>query len=130
MSKPRGRPSALLVDDNPQVLQSLALLLEVMGWDTAKINRSEQALALLQERDFELAIVDLKMPHVNGIELCRQIHSQTKKKAPMVFILSGYVDQKSHADALDSGARAILHKPIGLDEMKDLFKTNGLPCAI
>jgi len=69
------------------------------------------------------------MPDISGVELSRRIHSQSKK-APMIFMLSGYVDSQSHADALDSGVRAILHKPIGLDEMRDLFKANGLPCAI
>jgi len=116
-----GRPDAILVDDNPQVLLALGMLLDVMGWNTSKTGHSE-------ERDFEVAIIDLRMPDINGLELCRLIHGLKKKKPPVVFLHSGYVDAKYQAEVESLGIRAILQKPIGLSEMKDIFKKFGLPC--
>lgn len=124
------RPDVLLVDDDPQVLLALAMLFDVMGWNAAKTRRSEEALALLRDRDFALVIVDLRMPEINGIELCGQIRSQNKPKAPLVFLLSGYIDKKSQAEAESSGAAAILTKPMGLAEMRTVLKKFGLPCLI
>ena len=123
-----GRPDAILVDDNPQVLLALGMLLDVMGWNTSKTGHSEEALIQLKERDFEVAIIDLRMPDINGLELCRLIHGLKKKKPPVVFLHSGYVDAKYQAEVESLGIRAILQKPIGLSEMKDIFKKFGLPC--
>ena len=124
------QPSALLVDDNPAALRALAMLLEMLGWDTAKTGNSDEALAWLKERDFDLAIIDLNMPVMNGIELCRLISRQTREKTPIIFILSGYVDAKTHAEALISGARVVLHKPMGLDDIRGVLQKFGLPCKI
>jgi len=123
------QPGVLLVDDNPQVLQALGMLFETMGWSASKNCPSEQALLQLSERDFDLAIIDLRMPDINGIELCRLIRSQNKENAPIIFLLSGYLDPQSQAEAESLGIQAILHKPIGLAEMKNVLKKFSLPCG-
>ena len=125
----RERPNALLVDDNPQVLMTLGLLFQAMGWNTSKAEHSEQAMPLLLEQNFDLAILDLKMPDVSGIELCRMIRSKNKLNPSVIFILSGHVTPQARAEAESAGVQAILNKPIGLNEMKAVLEKFGLPCG-
>ncbi len=123
------RPSVLLVDDNPMVLRAMTLLLGSVGWKTFEAGHAEQALEQLKWRDYDLAIVDLRMPDTDGIELCRLIllHNQVKK--PVIFIHSGYIDAPSRERAMETGIQGILDKPIGRDELIDTLKKFNLPCS-
>ncbi len=128
MTIPAARPSVLLVDDNPMMRRSMTLLLDSLGWSSTEASNSEQALEQLKWRDYDLAILDLRMPGINGIELCRLIHLQSLKKVPVVFILSGYINHKDRVEALEAGAREILDKPLSRDELIRILQKNSLPC--
>jgi len=128
MSLPPGeRSSVLVVDDNEAVSLALTLLLGSIGWDAEEASSASQALAKLKEHRYKLAFIDIRMPDIDGIELCRLIHEQAGDDAPTVIILSGYIDAPHHAAALTAGARAILEKPIGRTELIDFFEKQGFP---
>jgi len=75
-----------------------------------------------------LILMDIKMPDMDGIELCRLVHTHTACPAPFVIILSGYIDDANRAAAKKAGAKAVLEKPIGREELIDLFRSHDLPC--
>jgi CheY-like chemotaxis protein len=128
MSSSGDRPCVLLVDDDSAVRRALYLLVDSLGWDAIEAGDASQALKCLQERPYDLAIIDIKMPDTNGIELCRLIHLNTAHPVPVVIILSGYVDSTHREAALTAGAAAILEKPIGRDELREAMRKHGLPC--
>ncbi len=126
MNKPDKRLHVLLVDDNPHVLKSLGMIFKALGWESAQAEDAEQALLQLEQQRFDLAILDLRMPGMDGISLCKIIRSNHKHKDTVIFIHSGYVDNHMQAEAEKSGANAVLYKPMGLDEIKSHLIRVGL----
>ena len=126
MSKSDKRLHALLVDDNLLVLKSLGMIFDVLGWSSVQVEDSEQALRQLEKQQFDLVILDLRMPETDGISLCRTIRENVRYKDIIIFIHSGYMNDQTLAEAERAGANAVLHKPMGLNEIRSQLKSVGL----
>lgn len=110
------RPAKILiVDDEVNLLQSLSDVLKRKGYSVATAQNGLEALGKLKERYFNIAIVDLKMPKMGGMELLEMI----KERYPqtLVVILTGYGTIKSAVDAMKKGAHSYLIKPFRPDEI-------------
>lgn len=105
----------LIVDDEINLLQSLSDVLKRKGYSVATARNGLEALGKLKERYFNIAIVDLKMPKMGGIELLEMI----KERYPqtLVVILTGYGTIKNAVDAIKKGAYSYLIKPFRPDEI-------------
>jgi CheY-like chemotaxis protein len=121
-------PVALLVDDNDSVRRALKMLMKSIGWQAMEAADGKSALSLLEDHTYDLVIVDINMPKMNGIELCRLIHSEGSTAAPPCIVFSGLVDAKIRAEACSAGALAVMTKPMGRQELIEEFKKHGLPC--
>lgn len=105
------RPSLLLVDDEPEFLEVLRVWFEGRGFEVAIAADAIEALALLRHRTFDLAITDLRMPGVNGL----QFQAFAREIAPEmdVVFLTGYGTMNDAIAALREGrAFDFLIKPI------------------
>jgi formate hydrogenlyase transcriptional activator len=114
--KMRNAPSLLLVDDEHNILNSLARDFEVENYKVTKATSGEEALALLKIYRFHCVITDLKMPGIGGIKVLKEI----KEKYPetIVIILTGYGDMNTAIDALRLDADDFLHKPCDFAELR------------
>ena len=121
-------PLALLVDDDASVRRALKMLMNSIGWQSAEASEAREALGYLADQTFDLVIIDINMPGMNGIELCRLINLDPKGTPPVCIIVSGLVHAKIREEARLAGAKAVLTKPFGRDEMISEFKKQGLPC--
>ena len=121
-------PTALLVDDDAAVRCALQMLMTSIGWQAVEASCTKEALACLADRSYDLVIIDINMPGISGIELCRTIHLNRESTPPVCIILSGLVDSKIREEAHLAGAKGVMIKPIGRQEMIDEFKRHGLPC--
>lgn len=99
-----------LVDDDPEVLKSLALLLRSAGYRVVAHSEARQLLAAL-DRDPEAgcAVVDLRMPGMDGLTLARAIHARAVKLP--VLIVTGHADVPLAVRALREGALDLIEKP-------------------
>ena len=114
-------PCFLVVDDEQEVCNFFSYLLQKKGYGVLTANSGHEALERLQERRFNVALVDLKLPDLNGIEILREI----KKVQPAceVIIITGYSTVKSAVEAIQSGAFDYVEKPFGdIDEMEKLLE--------
>ena len=116
----------LLVDDNLDSLHSLQTLLELLGHETAAYADAPSALAALtlEPRRFDLALLDLALPGVDGFELCRRIRAAAGA-ATTVVALTGLPAQAERAAA--SGFDDLLLKPAQLDQLQRLLAKVGRP---
>lgn len=110
--------SVLVIDDNTALTENLAEILEEFGAEVCQADSAEVALAQFEEREWSLVITDLRMPGIDGIELL----SKLKERSPgtPVLVMTGYADRQTIARAHESGALAVVNKPLDLDAFLDL----------
>ena len=109
------QPSALLVDDDPDFLSSLELLVKREGFDCRTATTLEQALGLLQSGTPDTVLIDLNLPDGNGLDFLRQ-HGALE--ASEVIVITGNATVESAVEALRDGATDYLVKPVDRARLK------------
>lgn len=116
-------PRVLIVDDQPSLLQSLQALLRINGYLVDLARSGGEAITSLQDNDYQLALLDLQMPGIDGLEVLEYI-----KEAGLdleVVVISGETSFSSVKDAIRLGAFDFIRKPYKPDELLAAIK-NGL----
>ncbi|RJP73482.1 MAG: response regulator [Candidatus Zixiibacteriota bacterium] len=110
----------LIVDDEIKYLESIAKRLEIRGLEVTKATNGQEAVALARSRKFDLALLDLKMPGMNG----RQVLEILKKEHKFieVIILTGHGSLESAVECTKLGAFGYLPKPYELEQLLDILK--------
>ena len=102
----------LVVDDEIGALTLIGIMLERGGFEVVKAKEAEQALVVLDHDKPDLIILDVMMPGMDGIELCRVLRQRQDTVQTPVLILSARGDAKSVMSGMDAGASDYLPKPI------------------
>lgn len=113
------RTPILVIDDNAALAENIAEILEeYVGVEVHLAGNAEVALARFEERQWSLVVTDVRMPGIDGIELLALM----KERSPStpVLVMTGYADVTTIARAHDSGALAVVHKPLDLDALLEL----------
>jgi two-component system KDP operon response regulator KdpE len=108
------QPEILVVDDDPGVTKLLQMILEPMGYGVAIVHDGESALSALARGRPDLMILDLMLPDVDGLEICRRVRERSSLP---IIALSSLNDIKSKVSILDMGADDYLTKPFRSDEL-------------
>ena len=110
----------LIVDDEKNIRFTLPLALEPLGVETDTASDGEEALTKLGEKEFDLILLDLKMPGIDGIEVLKRV-KQTRPEIE-VIILTGHGSEQDRATCLELGAFAYLQKPVDIELLTDTLK--------
>ncbi len=102
----------LVVDDEIGALTLIGIMLERGGFGVLKAKDANAALAVLEKETPDLIILDVMMPGMDGIELCRVIRGRAETGVTPVLILSARGDAESVMRGMDAGANDYLPKPI------------------
>ncbi len=103
----------LIVDDLPENLLALAALIQGDDREVHQAQSAEQALSLLLEHEFALAILDVQMPGMNGFELAELMRGTEKtRNIPIVFVTAAGREMNYAFKGYESGAVDFLHKPL------------------
>lgn len=102
----------LVVDDEIGALTLIGIMLERGGFEVLKAKDAEQALSVLELETPDLIILDVMMPGMDGIELCRVLRNRPDTQELPILILSARGDAKSVMSGMDAGASDYLPKPI------------------
>lgn len=105
----------LIVDDNEDFRLALSHVLISKGYTTCEASNGEQALVLMNSEAPDLAIVDLDMPKVNGIDFSRKV--KDGNKAFPIVMVSSYSEFYSPEEVKDAGVDVFLQKPIKWEEI-------------
>ncbi len=84
-----SRPAILVIDDEPTIRKTVGRLLERFGYRVATAATGDEALALVRNQHFDMAICDLHMAGVSGVELCEQIWLAAPALAGRLVVSSG-----------------------------------------
>ena len=107
----------LLVDDEPDITLPFSIGLEDNGFEVDAFNDSEMALLNFKDKSYVLALLDIKMPKMNGIELYNELRKINKKLK--VCFITAFDVQKEDLNTLSAlnGNPVIIRKPIGIADL-------------
>jgi two-component system, OmpR family, response regulator MprA len=108
-------PRILVVDDEPAVQTALSRALAMESYDVAQAGDGEEALEQLGAGPFEAVILDVAMPRIDGLEVCRRLREGGDRTPVLMLTARGEVDDR--VAGLDAGADDYLVKPFALREL-------------
>jgi DNA-binding response OmpR family regulator len=107
----------LVVDDEYEIRQLLATMLTMMGYQSFMAQDGLDALEKIPQCQPDILILDVMMPRMDGLTLCRQLRETAETAALPIIMLSGKAHQEAIQEGLQAGANRYLVKPTGLDEL-------------
>lgn len=114
MANPDGKRNILVVDDEAQIARVLKTTLSAEGYGIRTASDGMQALHEMKTWPPDLIITDLRMPHMDGLELCRQVRKQSRVP---IIVLSVKGEETIKVEALDAGADDYVTKPFSVNEL-------------
>jgi len=105
----------LIVDDERAIRQSLRTIFTNFGYEVVESARGEEALALVRSSKIDAVLLDINMPGMGGIEVCRNIRKTAPRLPILMLTVQGSEDRK--VEALDAGADDYVTKPFQLREL-------------
>ncbi|RLB12784.1 MAG: response regulator [Deltaproteobacteria bacterium] len=118
----------LFVDDEMDFLETLMKRMKKRGVDVEGVGSGEEALKMLEDKQVDVVVLDVKMPGMDGIETLQEI----KKRYPLVevIMLTGHANVEVAIQGMELGAFDYLMKPMAIDELsfklKDAYKKKSL----
>ncbi|GAB4257362.1 MAG: response regulator transcription factor [Deferrisomatales bacterium] len=117
-----SRPRVLLVEDEPHIARGIAFNLEREGIEVVAVETGEAALEELRRRPFALVILDVMLPGMDGLRVCRAIR-KVDARLP-VLLLTALSEEEDRIAGLQEGADDYLTKPFSLREL--LLRVQGM----
>ncbi|MET0644828.1 MAG: response regulator [Candidatus Binatia bacterium] len=109
--------SILAVDDEQNLLELLITVLGKRGFKVKTAVNGIEALRLLDQESFQLALLDLKMGPVNGVQLLKEI--KDRRPIVKVIMMTAYPTNETRTQASANGASAYLTKPVDIQKLVD-----------
>ena len=110
----KNDPLILIIDDEPQILRALKTILKANHFQVELASTAEQGLALAAAKLPDLIILDLSLPDMDGIQVCKQLRIWSRTP---IIVLSVRDQERDKVAALDKGADDYLTKPFGIEEL-------------
>jgi DNA-binding response OmpR family regulator len=111
----------LIVDDDATMAQTLADMVELFDWKTTITHGPRQAMHVIQNNPPALILLDLNMPGVDGMEVCRFIKRDPIAEKTMVVFVTAEDDPSIQAKAREAGAADYLVKPVDVDRLETIL---------
>lgn len=110
----------LVIDDSLSQCKVLKKLFESHGCSVIALDSPEEALYLLEWKDFDVIITDLRMPWMSGIEFCRRLRRM--RPDTLIYALSGYINEFDRTELNKAGFNGVFRKPITIDTLNGAIK--------
>ena len=119
----------LVVDDDPDLVESVSMKVESEGFKVAKAYDGVEAMDRIKEQRPDLVILDVMMPRKNGYELCDELKKSEEYKDIVVLLLTAVADavkstSYTHQDGKNTLADDYIPKPIELDKLMAMVREN------
>jgi DNA-binding NtrC family response regulator len=120
----------LIIDDDREILETLSDILEAKGYFVAIAQNEIDAIDKAMKEPFDVAIIDIVMPKVNGVQILREL----KRITPglKAIMMTGYAIPDLIERAVEEGAIEVLHKPLNMERLLRLIasrKEGGSPSS-
>ena len=113
----KDKLSILILDDEPIVVRRLKPALEKVGYQVETFTQSAEALARIEERDFDIVITDLKMEGVDGMEFLTRVKERSPRTEEIV--ITGFATMATTKESFQKGVFDFLAKPFKIAEIQE-----------
>jgi DNA-binding response OmpR family regulator len=127
-----AKKRVLAVDDDPAAVTALRQILTQKGYEVVTAHSGEEALPLLADQEFDLAILDVAMPGMSGYDLCRKMRKDARTMHLPVIFLTAKALLGDMAEGKDAGSDLYIIKPVlasKLLSMVGMFLSEDSPLA-
>ncbi len=107
----------LIVEDEEIMLNLYEIVLEKEGFHTKVAKHGADAIEKIAQYQPDLVLLDIRMPYLNGIDVCRAVRERASKFELPIIVVTAYADAEIRRIALAAGANVYLTKPIKLPEI-------------
>lgn len=116
----KSEPGVIVVaDDDDDILDLVALTLERSGHVVHRARDGEEALELVKRERPDVAVLDVSMPKLDGLELTRRLRSDSDTSAVRIVLLTALVQESDVSDGLAAGAHDYVRKPFSPQELQE-----------
>jgi DNA-binding response OmpR family regulator len=119
----------LVVDDDENILSLERTILEQKGFDVTTAAGGNEALELLGKEEFDLVLLDVMMPEVDGFTVCRRIKEEPRTREIPVIFLTAKGGGEALAEGFESGAIMYINKPFTANKLLTIVNTMLEPPA-
>src|SRR3954462_2584057 len=113
----RMSTSILIVEDDPDIAALVARYLDKAGYATDRAASGRDALRLVEQKTPDLIVLDLMLPHVDGLEVCRLVRANDATAAIPIIMLTARAEESERIVGLELGADDYLAKPFSPNEL-------------
>ena len=106
----KNKPSILVVEDDPNIRETLKTILQQKGYNTDTAKNGKEAIQKSKTKFFNIALLDIILPDIEGTKLLTMIHKNTPKTVKIM--ITGYPSLENAVKSLNQGADAYLIKPV------------------
>jgi DNA-binding response OmpR family regulator len=107
--------SILVVDDDPDISMMLKLMLEYKGYSVTVLSKVEETVKTLEDNNYSMAIIDMLLSGVSGIDICSRIRSNQSTAQCPVLMISAHPNAKEIC--LQAGADDFISKPFDMNDI-------------
>lgn len=108
------KQKVLIVDDDPSILRFVRANISASGYETLVAGDGKAALEVIEVNQPDLVLLDIMMPNMDGLEVCRRLREWSQIP---IIMLTARGDEKDKVECLDMGADDYIAKPFGVDEL-------------
>jgi len=116
----RNKTNVLIVDDDIGMTETLSDILDESGYDVEVANDGFQAIERVKARAFDVILMDIKMPGINGVKTYKKIKKIRPEAA--VMMMTAYSVEALVAEALKEGAYGVMYKPIDITKVTEFIE--------
>jgi len=115
-----GNARILVVDDDENIRKVLTKILEDEGYTVESVGTAKEAIERTKRKFYNLALIDIRLPDMEGVELLTKIRDTTPKMRKI--IITGYPTLRNAIEAVNKGADAYIVKPFDMDKALNVIK--------
>jgi len=116
----KDKPSILIVEDDASIRETLSIILQQKGYTTDTAKNGKEAIQKSKAKFFNIALLDIKLPDMEGTKLLTTMHENTPKMVKIM--ITGYPSLENAVEALNQGADAYIIKPVKPEKLLALIE--------
>ena len=116
---PGESPRILLAEDNPANQKTMLMMLKKLGYSADLASTGKEVLQALERQRYDLILMDLQMPEMDGLEAAREIRRRRPEEGPYIIATTAYALSGDHEKCLDAGMNDYISKPIRMEDLRE-----------